>query len=580
VSPLISSRLHPTLLLLGVLVLFGGLPDAAMGQVEPTPGPLPPEVRDEVLDFLNAPTTLRLSGGSRIPAGSRIEGPLGVLGGALRVEGVVEGPVVVVNGDLHLLEGGRIEGEIVVVGGRILAPDGAIDEAMARAWSAPLRYRIRGDRVEVDDLLQRELPPLLEWDLGFANVRPTLRSAGNYNRTEGLPVELGPIFRTTGRNPTQVGLFAIWRSASGLELDRENLGHSLRIEQEMGGSGEARVGFAHESRISPIETRGLTNPETSLTTFLLHRDFRDYFESEGWSTYLELNPVNRPVRARITYTEADHRFAPIVNPWTLRDREAAWRAQPLVAEGSARSLSLLTTYDTRDDVYDPSTGWLVEGTIRRRVGGELRLPALADAEGASVTTLQAPSAAYPLATDGTFDLRRYNRLGPDTRLNFRLLLSGSVDGNPLPPQFQRAPGGEGSLPGHPRFALDCGARAAPVTTEEEIEAYPAYGCDRIGLFQVELQGYLPIGWSPDPERYPDWETRSLLEVRPAWALFAGVGRGSVVDDLLPHDLRVDSPTRADVGVGIFVGPLGLYWAYPLNRGDRGLNFFVRLGHRF
>jgi hypothetical protein len=44
--------------------------------------------------------------------------------------------------------------------------------------------------------------------------------------------------------------------------------------------------------------------------------------------------------------------------------------------------------------------------------------------------------------------------------------------------------------------------------------------------------------------------------------------------------RTDSPTRADLGFGVFAGPIGLYWAYPLNRGDRGMNFFVRLERRF
>jgi hypothetical protein len=44
--------------------------------------------------------------------------------------------------------------------------------------------------------------------------------------------------------------------------------------------------------------------------------------------------------------------------------------------------------------------------------------------------------------------------------------------------------------------------------------------------------------------------------------------------------RTDSPTRADIGVGIFFGPLGLYWSYPLNRRDQELNFFVRLQRRF
>jgi hypothetical protein len=44
--------------------------------------------------------------------------------------------------------------------------------------------------------------------------------------------------------------------------------------------------------------------------------------------------------------------------------------------------------------------------------------------------------------------------------------------------------------------------------------------------------------------------------------------------------RIDSPTRADLGVGLFLGGLGLYWSYPLSNRAEGVNFFVRLQRRF
>ena len=36
----------------------------------------------------------------------------------------------------------------------------------------------------------------------------------------------------------------------------------------------------------------------------------------------------------------------------------------------------------------------------------------------------------------------------------------------------------------------------------------------------------------------------------------------------------------DVGLGLLFGDLGLYWAWPLNGDDQGLNFFLRIDHRF
>ncbi|TVP58218.1 MAG: hypothetical protein EA351_04220 [Gemmatimonadales bacterium] len=577
---------HPgrTLLLVSVVLATLGtglFPRPLQAQVTPVGGALPQEVRQEAFDFLNDPGTLRAAGGTRIPAGTRLTGALGVLGGELRVAGVVEGPVLVVNGDLSLVGEGRIEGSVLIIGGRLLPADDPTVSGPIRAYAAPLRFRIRGDRIEPEELPARDLAPFLQADLGFATLRPTIRSAGNYNRTEGLPLYVGSVLRSGGRNPTEVEAFGLWRSASGLELDSENLGYRFSVSQDLGGSGEGRMGLILHSETRPIESRGIGNPEASFTTFFLRRDFRDYFEASGWSTFLELNPLDRPLRARIEYREENHGPAQIRNPWTLRDQETPWRPQPLIAEGSVRTLALGLAVDTRDDLREPSTGWLAEADLRRRVGGGLQLPeATTVSEGLRGLNFDEDSAGFPLATDLTLDLRRYNRLGPNTRLNVRLLLAGSVDGNPLAPQFQRTLGGEGSLPGHRRFSVDCDARAGLVDELGGEQRHPAYGCDRVGLFQAELHGYLPFSWKPDAENRTDWELGSQVLLQPGWTVFGGVGGGRAHPGDSLIDPRTDSPLRADIGAGLTLGPLGMYWAYPLSRRDRGLNFFMRLARGF
>jgi hypothetical protein len=110
--------------------------------------------------------------------------------------------------------------------------------------------------------------------------------------------------------------------------------------------------------------------------------------------------------------------------------------------------------------------------------------------------------------------------------------------------------------------------------------YPLYGCDRTLLFQAEFQGFLPISWNPVPDEWEDAELSSLFELRPAWEVFLNAGRGWVRDGLGDVVPRIDSATRADIGFGLFLGPFGLYWSYPLNRRDQELNFFVRLQRRF
>jgi hypothetical protein len=560
-----------------VMILLLPLPGA--GQ-EPIPGQvLPREVREQVLQFLNAPATLRLPGGARIPRGTTVEGDVGMLGGGLQLAGRIRGDLVVVNGDLRLEDGAVVEGAVLVVGGRVTGAELARIDAGLEVHQASLRYRIRDDRVEVEESPGVEVPGFLERDLGPGRVRLTLRTAGNYNRVEGLPVSFGPVLEVGGRNPFLLESFGIWRSVDGLDLSRENLGYSFQAQQGLGGSGELFLGLSTFSRVTQVEDRGLSDIEASLATFLLRRDLLDYFGRSGWSASVALRPVDRPIRFQAEYREEDHTSVSARDPWTIRDQDRAWRPLAAMAEGPLRTLALEAALDTRDDLREPAMGWWVQTRIRRAVGGDLRFPAFwREANQGPEGFVLAPG-VFPLALDGMLDLRRYNRLGPDSRLHFRLLAAGSLDGNPLPPQHQVALGGEGSLPGHSRFALDCGARASTLLREGEA-VHPFYGCDRVLLGQVEYHGLLPFPRPPGPSGEEDWEWGALLELQPAWTFFLNGGRGWALEGAPALGPAEDSPFRADVGAGVHLGALGLYWAYPLNRRDRGLNFFVRLQHRF
>ena len=101
------------------------------------------------------------------------------------------------------------------------------------------------------------------------------------------------------------------------------------------------------------------------------------------------------------------------------------------------------------------------------------------------------------------------------------------------------------------------------------------------LFQAELQGELPISGNPLPDDWEDSELAPIFDLQPAWTLFFDAGQGWESGSLVSGLERIDSPTRLDVGVGVFVGPVGVYWAVPLNERDRrDFNFFVRLQRRF
>ncbi len=571
------------LVALSLLLLGAGIWLSApeMAAQEVIRGPLPQEVQERVLELANAPGTMRVQGRSRIPAGGTVQGDLMVLGGDLHLGGWIQGELVVVNGSLELAGGAQVDGSVLVVGGRVSGMEDAQVGGTVSAYAAPLHYRVRGDRLEGIEEDGRIPSHFLDTDLGFGRSRVTVRAAGPYNRVEGLPVQFGPLLTTGGSNPLSVEAFGIWRSEAGLSLDTERLGYQFTVDQAIGGRGAMSAGLTAYSRVESIETRGMSNLETSLATFFMRRDYRDYYEAQGWSGYLEMRPIRFPVRLRAEFREVEHAFIPEGGPWTLGDGDEPWRPLAAVGEGRGRFLEGSLLWDSRNDPDHPSDGWWSQIRFTRQVGGRLH-STFDPISGAPLE--EGEGLPFPKVTWASTDIRRYARVSPSSNLKLRVFGAGTLGGSPLPPQFQSALGGEGSLPGHPRFAVDCGAREletvnAASPAEGERPAFAAYGCDRVSLAQIELQRALPLVWDPLPEERAGSEWSGLLRIQPTLSVFLNAGRGWA-RDAVGFPERPDSPLRGDVGVGLVTGSLGLYWAYPLNRKDQGLNFFVRLNHRF
>lgn len=567
----------------GYLPLAKGLPLLAQ-EIRVEEADLPRWVQDYVVDFFNDPSTIHFSGRTRIPSTRVIVGDVAALGGPFTIAGEVDGDVVVVNGDLVFEVGGAVKGNALVVGGRVLGEDLGQIGGNLRVFPEPLRYLQRGERIEAAGQPgEREgFGPDFPW----GDVRLTVKAGQNYNRIEGLPVMFGPSIRTAGSNPLRLDLYAIWRTEMGVELGREDFGYALGAEQSLGGRNRIAIGGTLYSAIEPMEDWGISNLEASLATFVLHKDFRDYFERRGWSAYGRFRFPFHPIELKAEIVSEDHAFARVAGPWSLTKNNDPWREQPLVAEGSLRFLQGSLTLDTRNDQKDPTDGWYIHANSRRGLGGDLVLPAHFSAPQAQADPIDAREFDTDIFT-GFIDLRRYNRVNPGTSLNFRGLVGGALSDVPLPPQYQHALGGVGSLPGFPLFYEDCGARSVVrgrdlgETASFREGVFPSYGCDRFALFQAEFRGGLFVDWSfgGGSDEGPwggDWDWYPNVSLSPAWTVFFDAGRAWALGG-------GSTSTLVDAGVGIYLGDLGLLYALPLNKADSGGrsgNFFIRLSRRF
>lgn len=553
-------------LLAAAVVTLIAQPAAAQ---EITASLLPDSAAERMVEFHNMETTTRLTGDARIGPGTIMRGGVAVLGGRLVVEGTVEGDVVVINGDLVVLPGGTIAGRASIAGGdATITPPGAV-AGEVRVYREPLRYRYLDGAIAY-------VPPDLEEglsagrDFAFGRTEIQISSYGAYNRAEGLPIAAGPRVRFGGTHPISARALLIARTAVPSGLDRKRVGFDVRVEQLVAPDFGLTLGARVLSVVTPIESWGLTDRESALATFVLHTDYRDHYEREGWSAFARLARPGTPWQLELEYRDEEHQRTPIADPVALFRTSSSWRPEASIAEGSLRSVAASLRYDTRNEERDPSAGWLIEAGVEQALGGTIVNPGSFDQEtGAAVSR-----AANSSFLTGRVDMRRYARLSPYARLGMRVLAAGSIDGGSLPPQRQHALGGEGSLPGYPLFEFDCGARTNFVDVGGDT-FHPYYGCDRMAVVQLEYQAGFPfarrvseaLGLGPS------------LGYLARWVAFFDAGRAWNEPGSRDGRFGGNDDFSVDAGLGIRLGPLGGYWTVPLSGHGHSFNLFVRIAPR-
>lgn len=557
-----------------------GLAAAAMAvpgvaQQPPVARPdLPADAALAAIQFHNSPMTLRFTGETWIARGAQVNGDVAVLGGPLHLDGEITGSVLVVNGDLRVGATGSAEGGVTVIGGALTGLGVANLRGPVLLYQEPLRYtRQEAGLIELAQL-RREPELAAGLDIGVSRAELTLRIRDTYNRVEGLPIAVGPRFRTGSTNPTELQALLIYRTAPGLHLDLDEVGWHVIAEQAIGGLRRAGFGVTYFSEIVPIETGGLSDREASLATFIFHRDYRDHYERKGWSVFGRVGHRYRPGQLVVEFRDERHSRVAAAAPWSLFRNDEPWRPQPVIAEGRLRSAALEVRHDSRNDIVAPSSGWHAQWRLERGLGGSLRYPV--EPSGEPIIVFPAATPADQRFTYMLLDLRRYARIGPEARLAIRVFGGGALHSGTLPPQRQLALGGEGSLPGYRLFRYDCDARAGGAQEVGDEVFYPAYGCDRAALVQLEYHAAFPFArrlLAPISAHY-------YIGDAFGWVLFFDAGRAWTDADERFGRTRGQNDFSADAGLGIRLGDIGLYAVLPLSGSARGTSVFIRLGPRF
>lgn len=530
----------------------------------------------EVAFLYDQPAVLRATHPLVVSPADTVDGNVAVLESPLTVEGRVTGRVVVINGNVTIRPGARIDGDLLVTGGRVTGADSATVGGRVRAWEPAMLYHTEGELVVAE---KDESKSVANWFRRWkrrhqrSQTRLVLKG-GTYNRVEGLPVLVGPSFRhNTPIGPLSLEALGIWRSADHFKWKGENLGYSVAGEMQFGFRRGVAIGGEAFDVVQPVESWQLKDSEIGLASFFLHRDYRDYYNRHGARGYVSLRD-GRQLALTFSYGMERWQARAARDPFTLFRNSAPWRPNPLVDEGRFHLLGADITYDSRNDPDNPWTGWLIAAQVEHGWSPEV-------VQGPT-DELARPAAPGPVRvsyTTGFLDARRYNRVSPQGQLNLRLVLGGWLGGDRLPLERRFSLGGAATLPGYDFRQFTHGPDVLTCSNGTVIDGIPAQ-CERVALLQAEYRGDIRLRLL---EQTGDFSFHHPLQ----WVLFTDAGRGWLTRERTAEgDVRAAPAIppldtfRSDVGVGLDADVIGLFVAKSLTDGSNGVNFFIRLRHRF
>jgi hypothetical protein len=559
-------------------------------QVAPDTTALPSEIAEEAAGRFNAPATRLSVGALELARDSTIASNVAVTDGPVTIAGHITGNLTAINTDVTLQPGAHIDGDLLIVGGQAIVPtpDSVVVTGPSLVFAQRLRYHTDSTgKIIVDDEAASK-----NWWRRWLALRHrhsfsdfTVATARTYNRVEGLPIYLGPtVHRETPWGSAGVDALGIVRTGD-FTINARTVGYKVAGDAQVGHARDGSVTFTARAYkdVAPVEDWQLSDGEVGLGSFFFRRDYRDYYARHGGSGSVALADGY----ADLSVTVANEHWSSLsaLDPIYIFRSAGSWRPNPLLDDGTFQVVTAGLQLDTRNDRNDPWAGWFVKGNVEYGTGRigifGTRSPPPPPPPGSSPSGGPPASgrAAGTAYTRAFFDVRRYNRLGPDDQLNLRAVFAGSV-GGPLPLERRLSVGGPGTIPGFDfRSPGDDHTNVASCASGVSPPAGNPAQCDRIALAQVEYRHDLRIDIGPTGHGIGFHRDGNI-------AVFADAGRGWLVGRR-DGDLRY--PTNAfpapstfltDVGVGLVIDPVGVYLAKGLSYIQERPHVEIRVQHRF
>lgn len=379
------------------------------------------------ITFTSREGAIHFNGDVFINHRDRIVGDIVVRNGSLAVRGQIKGDVLVLNGNTIVETGGLIQGTVTTVNGQIFNNDGTITGMTEEidGVDVDLVYKERRTAFRVPyRLFHKFQEDLSVRDIAFHPVWL------GFNRVEGFSINAG----------SRKNLY--WDGSIALSLYGQ-AGYAFKAHRWRGKLGATRQFMTSDAALFEIggEVYSLTDTqdawfigrsENDLAAFFFHRDYRDYYNREGFSVYTGYyyNLKSFSSHIRLQYLNELHAGMKNRTDWALFVRDRSYRLNPVINEGRMNAMRFAFHLSSVEQRPRRLHGWNVVGTA------EYTSPSL--------------NSKFDY-TQYIFDIRRYQPISEYDNFNLRLRV-GSSEGD-LPVQKIYELGGLGTLPAYPHKAF-------------------------------------------------------------------------------------------------------------------------------
>ena len=348
----------------------------------------------------------------------------------IKADSVLDGSIIVVNGNITV--NGRITGDVLAVLGNVFIKSGSevggnVTSINGRIYQEEKSF-VFGNQVETK---AKNLFSYFDWNGNYYTQRGggtfsksysscygtlPFNSSGksliiNYNRVQGLFLGIGNPKTIIGKynrlNIHGFGGYGFREQRWSYKLGLSNWLFSQKDYRfEIGADVYDFTDTKDGWYISPMEN--------SLASILLHEDYQDFYRRSGYTFHASQN-ISVYLQSTLAYSNDEYESVEKNADWALFGGKKKFRENPAIDEGNMRSLYGEIYLDTRNSHKNPTAGWYAK--------------------------LGLETSNSKLKSDFSFnqyifELRRYQPIGYQNRLDLRLKAATSEGKVPLQKLYQ------------------------------------------------------------------------------------------------------------------------------------------------